>query len=480
MSFLGVDVGTSSVKVGVLNLNGTWTAKAAVVPGANDALQTGSVDPDQWWTATLQALQALAKEISLQDVEAVAAIGNTPTLILVDKAGRAVYPALLWSDTRADREASELREERSQSEWNAIYGGYIPVSAAYPSAKLRWLSRHQPQALSRTVKILQPKDFVNYHLTGVMASDRWSSKGLVSLNISDGAAPLEAIGLDPTLAPACYRPIDVIGEVTAAAAERTGLRRGIPVMAGWSDTLGAVVSLGLGDRDGFVLSGTSESIGIMTRNRVKSQAVLCAPVWDSGFNIVYGPTSTGLSTINWAGSVLGGSLNQFENSQALAPDLAIPIFVPFLLGQRSPYWDDTVRGAWLNVGINTSREQLWDAVHEGVVAAERDVLEAVVHATGSVCSQLVVTGGGSRVSRLNEWRSAIFDCPVFEVGTDPVLGASLLAQWGARPATMLQGAKGVSRWKLHPRNFVAPKRYDAYRQAVNAVLSYTTEVTARD
>ncbi len=474
LSYLGVDVGTSSIKVGLLEDDGSWIVKSAPVAGADESLRTGLMDPEQWWAATVDALQILGRERSLNDVQAVAAIGNTPTLILVGERGVPVYPALLWSDTRASEEAQILSGQRESSQWENIYGGFIPISAAYPSAKLLWLLRHEPGVVSRARQILQPKDFINYRLTRVMASDHWSAKGIVSIGRDKDTRPLEVLGLDPSLAPHCFRPIDVIGAITGEVSDKTGLARGIPVMAGWSDTLGAVLSMGLSEEEGFILSGTSESIGVITRQApLETHATLCAPVWDSGLYIVYGPTSTGMSTIRWADSLCKGVV---ETPTDLPFETKGPIFVPFIMGQRSPLWNDEVRGAWFNVDIHTRPGQLYDAVVEGVAASERDVLDAVQHLMGIRCRRIVVAGGGSGLERLNQWRSAIFELPLTEVAGEPVLGASLLAYWGKHPHEFPARMAERPTRRVLPLSPSAQGRYQTYLQARAAVIAYTEEV----
>ena len=363
MSYLGIDVGTSSVKVGILRHDGFLEVASRPVYGADRALALGELDSELWWDAACQALADLGDKVALRNIEAVAVIGNTPTLICVGEHGEPLAPAMLWSDTRAEEEAWQLRGERSQDDWNVIYGGFMPVSAAYPSAKLRWMERHWPHVLERTAKIIQPKDFVNYHLTSVLAGDMWTSKGLISLDSRRNTEPLSALGLPTRLAPPCYRPIDRIGYVTQEAGSATSIPVGIPVMAGWSDTLGAVLALGLDVGDAFILSGTSDSIGILTKQGTSDTAkVLSAPIWDTGYFIVYGPTSSGVSTLRWAETALGTSLTATSSLQSHVVRVDRPVFVPYILGQRSPIWNDRIRGAWLNVDIDCTQDELGDAV----------------------------------------------------------------------------------------------------------------------
>jgi xylulokinase len=448
MAYLGIDVGTSTVKVGILNDNGDVMVERSDLPDGASSVLTGELDAEQWWVATCQALRKLSDRADLGAVRAIAAIGNTPTLICVDASGNPLAPALLWSDNRAQREAQELLAQSSQKEWNRVYGTFMPVAATYPSAKLRWLLKHRPDVLKNTAKIIQPKDFINARLTGVLAGDAWTSKGLVNID-NCSKEPLIRLGMDPALAPDCARPVDIIGGVTTFAAQVTGLRPQTPVAAGWSDTLGAVLSLGLGANEGFVLSGTSDSVGIIMQGPPKaSEAVLDAPVWDTGYHIVYGPTSSGMSTIQWARTI-------FPDFDAIvaAPNACQserPLFIPYLLGQRSPIWSDQVRGAWLHVGMDTTREALATAVLEGIAWSERDVLMAVEETIAQNVQKVVVTGGGARMPILNRWRAAVFHQPLELCETEPVLGAALLALWADPLSGRGYGDWGPARLRRDP------------------------------
>ncbi len=384
----------------------------------------------------------------------------------LDETGRVKHPAILWSDTRAEAEARSLLAEYTQKEWNTAYGGFIPVSAAYPSAKLRWIERHWPDALQGNAKVIQPKDFVNFRLTGVVAGDRWTTKGIVSLDPQQGARPLELLGLDPSLAPDCYNPVDIIGHVTSHASQATGIPEGVAVTAGWSDTLGAVLSVGLEVQDAFVLSGTSDSVGVITTVPVPSATtVLCASVWDTGYYIVYGPTSSGMSTIRWAESALQANLT--SSSEAISMRSGRPWFLPFVLGQRSPVWNDNVRGAWINVDVHTTRQELGDAVMEGVVAAERSVLDAVIEETKITPRRIVLSGGGAKIPRLNAWRASLFPQPLFEADNEPVLGAALLAQWSAIGGSIqgLPRLRSTIDWRRVPSEVVQEDRYQGFKKA---------------
>lgn len=280
--------------------------------------------------------------------------------------------------------------------------------------------------------ILQPRDYINLKITGQFSGDFWTSKGLVSLDSSKRTKPLRALGLFEELFPPCTEDNQVLGFITPQAQGSVGLPHGIPEMAGWSDTLGAVLSLGLCSGEAFVLSGTSDSIGMLIPHQhISAPEVLVAPVWDSGWDIVYGPMSTGMATITWASAGLGFAQNYelVEASTRGRSDDA-PVFIPYLGGQRSPIWDDRVRAMFARVAFHTTREQLAYSVVEGVIWSEFDVLVAVEKALNTRSERVVATGGGAWIPFYNEVRSAMNDRGIEVSDADPVLGAALLAYWG--------------------------------------------------
>lgn len=473
MSWLGIDVGTSALKAAVMDQEG-FRMLSVDVPGASESLVTGELDPVHWWTALIEVMAGFSRE-ERNAVEGIAMIGNTPTLVFLDERGEVTYPALLWHDTRAHLEATELLQERSQQDWDNIFGGHIPMTGGYPSAKLRWMHKHRPDVLQKTYAVIQPKDYLNYRLAGVVAGDPWTSKGIVSLRPGPFPDPLTAIGLSNHMAPRCLEPNRCIGSVATQAAEALGIPLATPVYTGWSDTLGAVLSLRLAEKDAFILSGTSSSIGVVLRHQdIQSAGVLAAPIWDTGLEIVYGPTATGMSTMHWAVNALGfGSAEPFyEAASAQQTGDASPYFVPYLAGQRSPLWNDTVRGMWAGLDIAHTRGELALAAAEGVVWSEYSVLAAVEQATASVAQSVVVTGGGAHLPLMNQLRQAMTGRPTLVADSEPVVGAALLAFWGAHPDRY---PSGPDQAKIHRLPVEDVRHVSDLRRARYAQLSLLAE-----
>jgi xylulokinase len=231
--------------------------------------------------------------------------------------------------------------------------------------------------------------------------------------------------------------------------------------------------LGLGPQEGFVLSGTSESIGAVHQGPFAARdEVLDAPVWDTGYHIIYGPVSSGVSTIQWAQTVFPDFADLVLDPGGC--DGERPVFLPYILGQRSPVWADRVRGAWLNIGMNTTRAALATAVLEGLAYAERDVMTFVEEVLGAGIHNIVLAGGGAHIDALNRWRQAVWRRPMEVMEAEPVLGAALLAQWADPQAHLAFPQMGNARVKRVPLDESAEKiPFVPYEKAKEAALWFS-------
>ena len=201
------------------------------------------------------------------------------------------------------RKLARLEQEIAPEQWKDWLGLDLPRNASYPPARLRWLRTHEPETLLKTRQLLQPKDYLNYLLTGKMASDYWGSKGLVHLSTGE---PIEAyrsvLGIDPALAPPCRHPHHLLGSLSSESASALGLAKGVPVATGWTDALCGMLGTGALAQSGsaFDIAGTSEIVGLTSWNEpVNHAGVLVAPILDTDLRVVYGPTQTSGGAVDW-------------------------------------------------------------------------------------------------------------------------------------------------------------------------------------
>jgi xylulokinase len=405
-------------------------------------------DVETYWDAVRGAVLLVMEDAEGAEVAAVGICGQSPTLVLVDRDGQPLRPAMIWQDTRAWQEADSLRAHHTEAEWAELFGMALPVDASYPLARIAWLHTHEPDTLARTRAVLQPKDYIVHCLTDAFVTDIWSSKGILH---QQTGAPVRAyrdlLGIAPTFAPRGLPPRAIAGVVTPAAATALALPAGIPVVAGWTDSHVAILASGALAADGqaFDIAGTSEIIGITaTASGAIGGGVLRSPVWDPdvpGRVVVYGPTQTGADALRWAVESLlaipDDPAHRYETAMTMAetipPGAECLLFLPYLDGERTPLWDPHARGTFMGFNRSHTAAHAVRAVLEGVAFAVRHVLDVAEAQAGRHAPEVVLAGGGIRTTVWNQIKADVLGRPVVTT-TDPdasVLGAAMLAGLGA-------------------------------------------------
>ena len=391
--YLGIDLGTSATRAVIIDDGGFVVASASVAHQTRRATAgVAEQDPSEWASGLRSALARLGDELS--SVSGTGLCGQTPTVVLVSDTGKTIGPALTWQDTRAFAEAQELAEKFGDPA--PLIGTGLPWSPANMPAKLLWLSRHRPLEISTVRWVLQPKDLLGLELTGNPVSDPWSSKGLC--RVTDGspvAELLEACGWSPEVCPATAPAWQARGAVTHEASERFGLPAGSPVSVGWSDALSQMLAAGSFERSSaFMFSGTSSIVGSpVGKEGVSASGLFNVPPTCAPCEVLYGPTETGGSTVEWAARLLGCQPAEVPALAATASG-PLPLFVPYLSGERAPLWDQDVRALFLGVSERHGRAEIARAVLVGVFLSARHVLSLVEEATAEHISEVEVVGRG--------------------------------------------------------------------------------------
>ncbi|HHV63144.1 MAG TPA: hypothetical protein GXX51_10970 [Firmicutes bacterium] len=476
---LGIDIGTSSCKVTLYDIQGNLIAQASGdYPVSRPSPLEAEQDPRDWWEAAKRAIIEVVNSpgVDKASIKGIGLSGQTPSQVLVDRQGNPVRPAIIWQDARATREAAWLRDKVGRERLQEFLGMDLPIEPTWTPARLLWLSRNEPGSLERAYKILQPKDYIGLKLTGEFFSDAWSSKGLVHLITGWPVREyLELVGVDAGHVPRCFRPFEVAGYTTRAAAEETSLPPGIPVVAGWSDALCGMLALKAfsGPARGFNLSGTSEIAGVSSSDTVSDPLGL-VPVpreLTGEVAILYGPTQCGSDSLKWfmeafgpsaslspggqldSGRIAGGdagaagfheliregitgstltsnSSPSSSSSSALAstsgsnsalgsglgsttsPTPGPMIFLPYLRGERAPIWDPLAKGVFLGVTREHRKADFIRAVLEGVAFSVRHVLTTAEEASGVTAPSAALAGGGARNHEWNQLRADVLGRPV--------------------------------------------------------------------
>lgn len=390
---VGLDVGTSSVKALFITDAGEVLDRIESKIHTNyDQSGHAEQDANDYWQAVIDIFERAG---SLKnDVVAIGLSGQTPSVVCIDELGNPTYPVLIWQDVRASNEAEELLQHFGNPV--LTIGTSLPWSASGCPAKLFWLARNEPEVVARTRWILQPKDYVGFKLTGSAISDPWSSKGLCNVLTREPIDVLfEFVGWDKQVTPELLDGQVSRGELTSAAITDLGLsNKNITVTVGLSDAMSGMLAIGALTQDlAFIITGTSAIVGISTDNDVTDAAGLYViPKSCSPKAVVYGPTQSSGASVAWVANLFGVSIDEVMDQAAKANLEFVPMYLPYISGERAPIWRTDIRGSFNLVDSAATESEFFAAVLEGISFHERSVLD-VASATLSIKYSSITLGG---------------------------------------------------------------------------------------
>jgi len=447
--FIGIDLGTSSVKAVLMNRVGEVRASASTpLTLSHPHPRWSEQDPASWWQATLDSVDALLADAKKLGIPAghIAGIGLSGQMhgaILIDAHDAVLRPAILWNDGRCDQECEELEQVPG---FRSITGNL--AMPGFTAPKLLWVRKHEPEVFARIAKVLLPKDYLRLKLTGGYASDMSDSAGTLWL---DGAkrtwndAMLGACGLNRTQMPTLYEGNQITGQLLPALAQRWGMTR-VPVAAGGGDNAAGAVGVGIVKPGQAMLSlGTSGvffavSDGFLAQpdRAVHSFCHALPDTWHLMSVMLNAASCLDFTARLTAYNDVPALLDDAAASKGIQPNS--PWFLPYLSGERTPHNDSYARGAFVGLSTTTQRADLANAALEGVGFGLLDGVSAV-ESTGLVSSDITVIGGGSRSGYWIQMLSDILGKPLQQrVGGDvgPALGAARLAHLATEPGAPLE------------------------------------------
>jgi len=466
--YLGIDLGTSGVKAILLSEEGEVIASHGEPLQVNRSHPLWSEqDPASWWRATDAAVLALGQKHSLSNVRAVGLTGQMHGATLLDKQQNILRPAILWNDGRSAQECKEL--EASVPNSRQITGNLMMPGFTAP--KLKWVAKHEPDVFAQIDKVLLPKDYLRWKMSGVFASDMSDAAGTMWLDVglrdwSDEL--LAATGLNRSHMPTLFEGSQITGELLASIAQRWHMPV-VPVVAGGGDNAAGAVGVGLYRSGQAMLSlGTSGvyfavSDGFLSNpeSAVHSFCHALPNAWH-----LMSVMLSAASCLDWVAKLTGLSsvpelLKEVESS---APAEAPLWFLPYLSGERTPHNNPEAKGAFWGLTHEHQRADLCRAVLEGVGFALADGMD-VLHATGLKPQRITLIGGGARSAY---WRQMLADISgqtlEYRTGGDvgPALGAARLAQIALHPSTPL--AELLPELPLEQVHKPDAARYESYQE----------------
>ncbi len=449
--YLGIDVGTSAIKLCLMGPDGAPRATAEASLTTDHPFEGASEQAPQMWWAGLKRAMADLSSNEIAHVRAVGLSGQMHGAVVLDAAGGPIRPAILWNDGRATAECETLHNRDPNI---GHLAGVVPMPG-FTAPKLAWLAAHEPAVYRKIAHILLPKDYVGFRLHGRYVTDPSDAAGTLWFDQAQRAWSPHLCRISETdlkWLPDVVQGTAIAGFLTAQASAELGLPKGIPVAAGAGDAAAGAIGIGaIHAEDGFLSLGTSGQLFVTTDHyspnpdsRVHAFAHTLDGRW---FNMA--AMLNGARPMAWLAALLRRPIADIL-AESEGADESVPLFLPYLMGERTPHGDADIRAGFWGLSENTSHGALMRAVVEAIAFTFADAMAALT-AAGTRPGHLLAIGGGARSDFLVQ---TIADVLSLRIGrgdsaaVGPALGAARLAQVAASDGDIADVATKppITRW----------------------------------
>ncbi len=442
MFWLGLDIGTGGSRAILVDRDGKQIA-AVTAPHEDIRMEQplyAEQRPENWWDAAQLAIQGVlsAAGATGAQVRGVGLSGQMHGSVILDAANNVIRPALIWCDQRSQAQVDFIHAKLGRE--NVVKAIANPVLTGFTLPKLLWVRDHEPQNFDRVRKLLLPKDYIRFELTGEFATEVSDASGTALLDVMNrrwSQTMLDGLGLDAAILPRVYESSDITGTISARAASLTGLAEGTPVVGGGGDQAASAVGNGIVE-SGIVSCtlGTSgvvfahmDNVAYDPQGRVHT---FCHAVRDKWH--VMGVTQGAGLSLQWLRNQLapGSTYDELTAEAAKSPAGAEGLFwLPYLMGERTPHLDPHARGGWIGLTARHTRADLIRAVIEGVSFSQKDCLD-IIGELGVAITSVRASGGGARSPFWRQILADVFGKRVASLETQEgsAYGAALLAMVG--------------------------------------------------
>ncbi len=493
--YLGIDIGTTAVKALVVDESGSVVGDAES-PQELSVPQPGWAEqnPSDWWQGTVDAVRAACAQAGVSDVAAIGLSGQMHSSVLLDDADDVLRPAILWNDVRTTAQCRYITDKVGDAGLRRMVGN--PALEGFTSPKLLWVRDVEPDVFDEVRTLLLAKDYIRFLMTGEKAMEPSDAAGTLLFDVVNGCWSEDMVGaleLDLSILPPVVGSASISGRLTLDAADKLGLRAGIPVVGGGADNAAASVGSG-------VVSEGSMQTSIGTSGAVV--APIGHPRVDPGMRIhsfnhavpdmwyLMGVVLSAGAALGWFRRVLLGTDGVgLSYEELIAEADAVPVgaegltFLPYLTGERTPHADSNARGVFVGLHSGHERGHLVRAVLEGVTFALRDSLE-LMRDLGVDATESVAVGGGARSAIWRQMQADVLGVPVVTVGPpgSAPYGAAVLAAVGAGGFDSVSEACGA--W-IRPLDRISPcsgtadaygEAYERYRRLYPRLKDHFAEI----
>lgn len=433
--YIGIDLGTSACKLLLVDEAGTVRSEVTrEYPIAFPHPGWSEQDPEDWWKAVQEGIPLLLRGFDASQVKGIGAGGQMHGLVALDSNDEVIRPAILWNDGRTAKEVDYLneaigREKLSQYTANIAFAGFT-------APKLLWMRENEPENFARIAKIMLPKDYINYELTGVHCTDYSDASGMLLLDVEHkcwSREMCEICGVRMEQLPKLHESWEPVGPLKPGVAAALGLPESVAVCAGAGDNAAAAVGTGTVGAGGCNISlGTSGTIFISSdKFSVDPNNALHAFAHaDGGYHLMGCMLSAASCNKWWQDDIVGITDYAGEQAKITLDKLGRNhvYFLPYLMGERSPINDTNARGMFIGMTMDTTRADMLQAVLEGVAFAIRDSFE-VARSLGVAIPRSNICGGGSKSPLWKTMLANILGIPLDIVATEqgPGYGGAILA-----------------------------------------------------
>ncbi len=424
MYWIGLDIGTGATRALVVDAQGKIIA-AYSAPHADvrmDKPLWAEQDPDDWWRASQEAIRGALKEAGAHgsQIHGVGFSGQMHGLVMLDAGGKVIRPSLIWCDQRSQAQVDAIHQKVGRDRVVSFTAN--PALTGFTLPKLLWVRDNDPRSYERLRTVLVPKDYVRYKLCGTLAQDVSDASGTGVFDVANRSwsfSMISELGLDRAWWPEVFESSAIAGKITREAAEATGLAEGTPVAAGAGDQAASAVGNGIVETG--IASCTLGTSGVVF-------AHMDEPAYDAAGRVhtfchavpgkwhVMGVTQGAGLSLQWFRNTLasGVSYDSLMEEAATAEAGCDGLFwLPYLMGERTPYLDAVARGGWIGLTARHKRADLVRSVIEGVSYSQRDCLDVILDLGAEV--KLVRASGGGARSGL--WRQILADVFALRVAT---------------------------------------------------------------
>jgi xylulokinase len=481
MYWLGVDVGTGGSRALLIDAKGKEIA-AVTAPHEEMRMERplwAEQRPENWADASFAAIRGVLSTagVSGADIRGVGLSGQMHGLVILDAGNQVIRPSLIWCDQRSQPQVDFINQRLGKEKVLEYIAN--PVLTGFTLPKLLWVRDHEPRNFERVRKVLLPKDYVRFRLTGEFATEVSDASGTAMFDVARRAwsmPMLDGLGLDRAILPRAYESSAFTGRISQQAASQTGLSKGTPVVGGGGDQAASAVGNGIVEPGAVSCTlGTSgvvfahmEKVSYDPQGRVHTFCHAVRGHWHA-----MGVTQGAGLSLQWLRNQLapGASYEELTAEAATAPAGSQGLFwLPYLMGERTPHLDALARGGWIGLTAKHTRADLIRALIEGVSYSQKDCLELVAQLGVSIAA-VRASGGGARSAFWRQILADVFNKRVarLESQEGSAYGAALLALVGTGEyATVPEACRAAIREvdSIEPRETEArvyAQAYSTYR-----------------